>query len=92
MAQHLRFGADHDVPMSVMEFGAVRQVFEMEGKGGERWVGDMLDLLAENDLSFAYWEYHDSAMGIYLNKNGAPSQPNAALLEVLRRELPEDGA
>jgi len=92
MAQHLRFGADHDVPMSVMEFGAVRQVFEMEGKGGERWVGDMLELLAENDLSFAYWEYHDSAMGIYLNKDGAPSQPNAALLEVLRRELPEDGS
>ena len=91
MSQHLAFGAEHEVPMSVLEFGAVRHAFEMEGKGGDRWVADVLALLREHDLSFGYWEYHDSVMGIYLDVDGAESRPNDALQEVLRRDLHEDG-
>ena len=91
MSQHLAFGAEHEVPMSVLEFGAVRHAFEMEGKGGDRWVADVLALLREHDLSFGYWEYHDSVMGIYLDLDGAESRPNDALQEVLRRDLHEDG-
>jgi endoglucanase len=87
MGKRLQFGADNNVPMSVMEFGLVRQAFEMEGKGGDQWVTDMLDLLAENDLSFAYWEYHGTQMGLYLSGSGQPSEPNKALHEVLTREL-----
>jgi endoglucanase len=87
MEKHLRFGAEHGVPMSVMEFGVVKQAFDMEGKGGDRWVADMLALLEENDLSFAYWEYHGAEMGLYLSGNGKPSEPNTALHDVLRREL-----
>jgi endoglucanase len=87
----LSVGAEHGVPLSVMEFGAVRQTFEMPGKGGDRWVGDVLGLLAEHDLSFGYWEYHDPDMGIFVDEGGAPDEPSEALLEVLRRELHEGG-
>ncbi|RDV08076.1 hypothetical protein DXK94_20865 [Arthrobacter sp. RT-1] len=87
MAKHLKFGADNNVPMSVMEFGTVRQAFEMEGKGGQQWVSDMLSLLEENNLSFAYWEYHGAQMGLYLSGQGQPGEPNVPLQETLRREI-----
>jgi endoglucanase len=88
MAKHVKFGIDNNVPMSVMEFGTVRQAFQMEGKGGDQWVTDMLGLLEENNLSFAYWEYHGTQMGLYLTGTGPPGLPNAALQDTLRRELP----
>jgi endoglucanase len=87
LGKRLKFGIDNNVPMSVMEFGLVRQAFEIEGKGGSQWVTDMLDLLAENELSFAYWEYHGTQMGLYLNGAGLPGQPNKALQETLARGL-----
>ena len=73
--------------MSVMEFGLVRQAFEMEGKGGDQWVTDMLELLEENDLSFAYWEYHGTQMGLYLSGTGLPGEPHTALQDTLTRGL-----
>ena len=85
--KHLQFGIDNQVPMSVMEFGVVRQAFQMEGKGGDQWVSDMLTLFRENDLSFAYWEYHGPEMGLWLTPEGEPGEPNTALMDVLRREL-----
>ncbi|MFB0836128.1 glycoside hydrolase family 5 protein [Arthrobacter halodurans] len=91
MEENLAFGAEHGVPMSVMEFGAVRQAFQMEGKGGEQWVGDMLSLLEENNLSFSYWEYHGTEMGLYLSGSGEPGEPNTALQDLLRRELGGEG-
>jgi endoglucanase len=87
MAKHAKFGKDNNVPMSVLEFGLVRQAFEMEGKGGEQWVTDMLALFEENNLSFAYWEYHGTQMGLYLSATGKPSEPNTALQELLTRAL-----
>lgn len=88
MEKHLKFGRDNNVPMSVMEFGTVRQAFEMEGKGGDQWVTDMLTLLEENSLSFAYWEYHGTQMGLYLSGTGQPGEPNTLLQDTLKRELP----
>lgn len=90
MAENLRFGAEHKVPMSVLEFGAVRHVFEIDGKGGDQWVSDVLTLLRKYDLSFAYWEYHGPEMGIYLDLDGEEGEPNDALQETLRRELLTD--
>jgi endoglucanase len=88
MANRTKFGEQHNVPMSVLEFGLVRQAFEMDGKGGVQWVTDMLDLLEAKDLSFAYWEYHGSEMGLHLSSSGAPSEPNQALHDLLAREVP----
>lgn len=87
LAKHLDFGADHNVPMSVMEFGLVRQAFEIEGKGGDRWVADVLSLLEDNDLSFGYWQYHNDHMGLYLTGTGPPGEPNRLLQDTLTREL-----
>lgn len=87
LGKRLKFGVDNNVPMSVMEFGLVRQAFEMEGKGGGQWVTDMLELLKENGLSFAYWEYHGTQMGLYLSGTGRPGEPNTALHEALARGL-----
>lgn len=87
LQEHLQFGIDHQVPMSVLEFGAVRQTFEIAGKGGERWVTDMLDLLEERDLSFGYWEYRGPDMGIHRTGPEAPDEPVGDLEAVLRREL-----
>ena len=87
LAERLQFGIDNNVPMSVMEFGVVRQTFEMEGKGGDQWVTDMLELLDENGLSFAYWEYHGTQMGLYLSGTGLPGEPHTALQDTLTRGL-----
>jgi endoglucanase len=85
--KHLEFGIENEVPMSVMEFGVVRQAFQMQGKGGDRWVTDMLSLFEKHDLGFAYWEYHGAQMGIYLSPSGKPSDLNAPLRDVFAREL-----
>lgn len=83
-----RFGVEHDVPMSVMEFGLMRHAFEMDGKGGSRWVSDVIDLLSEHQVSFAYWNYHGDRMGIYLDRSGEPpTTPNEALIRTLRQKL-----
>ncbi|RKO19849.1 hypothetical protein D7Z96_19915 [Pseudarthrobacter phenanthrenivorans] len=88
LAKRTKFGADHNVPMSVLEFGLVRQAFEMEGKGGSQWVADMVGLFEANNLSYSYWEYHGAQMGLYLSSSGPPTEPNMALQDVLARELP----
>jgi endoglucanase len=87
LMKHVQWGIDNGVPMSVLEFGVVRQAFQMDGKGGDRWVTDMLALFEENDLSFAYWEYHGGQMGIWLSAEGPPAEPNTGLMDVFRREL-----
>ena len=87
MMKHLEFGIKNEVPMSVMEFGVVRQAFQMQGKGGDRWVTDMLALFEKHDLGFAYWEYHGAQMGIYLSPAGKPGEINGPLRDVLAREL-----
>jgi endoglucanase len=87
MRKLLRFGADNHVPMSVMEFGVVKQAFETPAKGGGQWVADVMDLLAEHDVSFAYWEHRGDPMGIHLPQPGAAERPNAELIAVLEQKL-----
>lgn len=87
MAKHTKFGEENNVPMSVLEFGLVRQAFEMNGKGGGEYVADMLKLLEAKDLSFAYWEYHGAQMGLYLSSTGAPGEPNQELQDLFARQL-----
>jgi len=84
----LAFGLKNNVPMSVLELGLVRQAFE-KGKGGRQWVLDVLDLLARHDVSFAYWEYHGEAMGIFPNAAVAPDPAlaNSELIATLKEAL-----
>jgi endoglucanase len=83
-----RFGQEHNVPMSVMEFGLMRATFEMKGKGGAQWVSDMLDIFNEYQVSFSYWNYHGDRMGLYLTESGEPpGNPNQDLIRTLRSKL-----
>lgn len=88
LIEWLKFGVEHNVPMSVMEFGLVRACFEMRGKGGSRWINDMLSLFRKYQLSFAYWNYHGNHMGLYLtDQKTPPGSPNEVLMETLLQEL-----
>jgi endoglucanase len=82
------FGIENNVPMSVMEFGVMRDTFGVDGKGGEKWVGDMLDIFSEYDVSFSFWNYHGSSMGLYLSDYGSePGEPNLELARVFEEKL-----
>jgi endoglucanase len=82
------FGIENNVPMSVMEFGVMRDTFGVDGKGGEKWVADMLDIFQEYDVSFSFWNYHGSSMGLYLSEYGAePGEPNQELARVFKEKL-----
>jgi len=86
-----QFGIENEVPMSVMEFGTIRDTFETQGKGGAIWITDILEIFHENDISFSLWNYHGSSMGIFLSDYGTePSIPNLKLIEILEHALAED--
>ncbi|MEW8318646.1 MAG: hypothetical protein AB2660_13255 [Candidatus Thiodiazotropha sp.] len=60
----------------------------MRGKGGSRWINDMLSLFRKYQLSFAYWNYHGNHMGLYLtDQKTPPGSPNEVLMETLLQEL-----
>jgi endoglucanase len=83
---YVAFGKQHRVPLFLGEFGTVRQSFEAD-RGGQRWVSDMLELLDERGLSYAYNSYHDSYMGLFFGEGTLPDPTNAnqPLLELLRQ-------
>ena len=66
----------------------IKQAFE-DGRGGERWVGDMLDLLLARKMSFTYHDYHEDHFGLYLGEGKLPTdkQLNKPLYEVLKKKL-----
>lgn len=77
-----QFGRKHEVPMSVLETGLVRDVFEHSEKGAATWVRDLLRLFNEHRTSYAYWKYHGDKMGLFLSPAGqGVSQPNKPLLD-----------
>ena len=83
-----QFGAENNVPMSVLEFGVIRDTFEIDGRGGADWVSDMLDIFLKYDVSFSLWNYHGSSMGIFLSSFGSePDKPNTELIEILKEKL-----
>ena len=83
-----RFGLENDVPMSVMEFGTIRDTFEEPDKGGAEWVADMLGIFDQYGTSYALWHYHGPSMGLYLSAFGsAPAEPNRVLIDVVRDHL-----
>ncbi len=85
----------HHVPLFLGEFGAIRFAFD-DDLGGLRWVGDMLDLIAQRHLSFSYHSYHEDAFGLYRNGDALPSpdQANTALIQLITDRLTRhpDGA
>lgn len=60
----IAFREQHNVPINVGEFGVFQTTFLSENAGGAAWIQDMLELLIENKINFAYWDYHGS-WGLY---------------------------
>ncbi|HEY0054921.1 MAG TPA: cellulase family glycosylhydrolase [Pedobacter sp.] len=86
--KYLAFGKKHNVPLYLGEFGIIKHGFEA-GKGGERWVSDMVDLLKKNHVNFTYHVYHEDLFGLYYGY-GKPidtTQANFSLIEVFRKKL-----
>lgn len=83
MLAGIQFGEQNNVPINVGEFGVFQTTFLSPEAGGARWVTDMLDLLNENNLNFAYWDYHGS-WGLYpdLWHYPDPADINRPLLDV----------
>ncbi|MBN2194679.1 MAG: glycoside hydrolase family 5 protein [Polyangiaceae bacterium] len=94
---YVAFGEAHRVPLYLGEFGTIRESFEKD-RGGERWVADMLDLLAERRVSFAYHDYHEEWFGLFFGEGMLPSPHNAndqlmaVLADRLARPAPEPSA
>lgn len=78
------WGRAQGVPMAVSLFGTGRPTFEAD-RGGDRWVSDMIDIMREQQLGWAYWAYRDKDFGIYTNATGLPDPEtvNRPLLELL---------
>ncbi len=67
------WGKEQGVPLFVGEIGTIRESF-LPGRGGLKWVSDMLDLLKEHDLHFSYHAYHETPYGLFLGEGFLPSQ------------------
>ena len=88
MDAYLAFGKEYNVPLYLGEFGAITASFK-DNRGGDRWVGDMMDIILANDLHFTYHSYHEDAFGLYLGADGLPddASKNEALIQVLKEKL-----
>ena len=84
---YLAWGARHDVPLYLGEFGVIDSAFS-GGRGGLAWVSDMIDIAAQRSLSFTYHAYHEQAFGIYKG-NGAVDTLDARqdLIKLFRDKL-----
>jgi endoglucanase len=65
------WGLAQGVPLNVTSFGTNRATFE-RGLGGLDWVNDMIDVMRERGLHFAYYSYHQPDFGLHSNRPGLP--------------------
>lgn len=92
MKDSLAFGAKHNVPMSVMEFGLIGTAFKGK-RGGAIWLKDILELLEKSTVAYAYWEYHGDTMGVFVRNSGEfefahpPIRTNRKLVNALESAL-----
>jgi endoglucanase len=88
LESYLEWGKKAGVPLYLGEFGTIADSFLPE-RGGEKWVRDMLDLLTERKISFAYYAYHEAGFGLFSGGQGLPSVQfaNQVLYETLVKAL-----
>ena len=85
---YVAWGNAQGVPLYVGEWGTIRASYEND-RGGLRWSNDMLDLILERNLSFAYHDYHEQHMGIFYGDGSLPDpkHANTPLVELFRSKL-----
>lgn len=89
----VEFGKEHNVPMFVGEFGLHKTCFE-NGRNGVGWTEDMLDLMNERGLNYAWHAYHEGELGLFVDdieKLPCDETANQDLLDVFARKLKPEG-
>lgn len=76
LEKFIEFRETQNVPLYLGEFGLYRDCFT-GGRGGLNWVRDMLELLAEYDLSYTYHAYHEYSFGLYQDGTALPDETSA---------------
>jgi endoglucanase len=82
------WGRAQGLPMAVSPVGTARPSFDND-RGGLAWVSDMIDILREQRLSWAYLGYRDQDFGIYTNPTGEPDPEtvNQPLVDLFTEKL-----
>ena len=84
---YLDFGRQNNIAVYCGEFGAGLPAFE-EGRGGEKYVADLLEIFIEAGIAFTYHTYHENHFGLYRNDSHIlPDDINEPLAEVFRKVL-----
>lgn len=74
VTMNIAFSETYDVPVYCGEFGAGMHCFE-KGRGGDRWMSDILEIFSRADISFNYHAYNDGSFGLYTS-GGVPKPEN----------------
>lgn len=83
---YLAFGEENNVPLYLGEFGV--DIYGLDGLGGEKWTGDVIDWCFENNISFAYFSYHGELFGMYAgNSQYTGNGRFEALADVIKDKL-----
>lgn len=88
----LEFGRKNNVPLYLGEFGAISGTFK-DGRGGGRWVEDILDICRKYGVGFNYHAYHEERFGLWNSADAihsSESSKNEVLTEVFRKALSEE--
>ena len=86
---YIEFSEENGAPLYLGEFGVISHGFE-DGKNGEGWAADVIDLCYKYGVGFNYHAYHEPAFGLYQSDAGvlpAEKDINTALREVFREKL-----
>jgi endoglucanase len=94
MAPYLAWGAAHDVPLFLGEFGVYRACFG-GGKGGLTWVDDVYHLATGGGAAdspqvagLSYHQYHEDAFALYYGSGPVdPANANQPLIDLLTARL-----
>jgi len=92
----MQFAKQQQVPVYFSEFGVINFAPDFDK---ERYLADVLQILKENDMHYAYWSYIEKfdygyGFGLILKKSDKPDQTffeNTSLLKLLRHFSSSDG-
>jgi endoglucanase len=90
MAPYLAWGAAHDVPLFLGEFGVYKACFAND-KGGLTWVGDAYDIATGGTprvAGISYHQYHEDSFALYYGTGPVdPANANQPLIDLLTAML-----
>jgi aryl-phospho-beta-D-glucosidase BglC (GH1 family) len=67
LRRQLEFGETQNAPMAVWGFGALKTCYK-DGRGGLRWLRDVVDQFNETRVHWTLWGYYDEEFGVRRNE------------------------